>query len=347
LYRFENNWLLLLLVIVPVGVLLFAFLLRWKKKVRAKMGDEKLVAQLTRYFSPVKFLWKFILVALSIGLLALAAANPQMRGKTPPQSKKGLDVMILLDVSKSMLAQDVKPNRLERAKYLVNTLIDELSDNRIGLIWFAGRAYMQMPLTTDLGAAKMYLQNAGPDAVPTQGTVTAEALRLAGAGFNNKEKKYKAVILISDGEDHDPEALKVAQQLASTGVMINTVGVGSPEGATIFDPETNDTKRDAQGNTVISKLNETELRDLATAGNGIYVYLQDAGAAATSLRNQLATIEKKDLEDDSNIDYITYYYYLVGAALFLLIFELFVSERKKTKGKPAKAARANTKNLAA
>ncbi|MFT4023704.1 MAG: VWA domain-containing protein [Flavihumibacter sp.] len=330
MYRFENSWLLVLLAVIPAVTLLFLFVLRWKKKVRAKMGDKRLIEQLTRSFSRVKFLWKFLLVVMAFGLLALAAANPQQRGKAAPQQKKGLDVMILLDVSKSMLAQDIKPNRLERAKYLVNLLLDELGDNRIGLIWFAGRAYMQMPLTTDFGAAKMYLQNAGPDAVPTQGTVTGEALRLAGAGFNSKEKKYKAVILVSDGEDHDPEAPKVAQQLAASGVMINTVGVGSPEGATIFDPETNDTKRDAQGNTVISKLNEEELRELAATGNGIYVYLQDAGAAATSLRNQLATIEKKDLEDDSSIEYSTYYYYLAGAAFLLLLLELFVSERKKT-----------------
>lgn len=337
MYRFENNWLLLLLLVIPAGVLLYLLLMRWKKKVRTKMGEAKLIDQLTRGFSSVKFLWKSMLALMSLALLSLAAANPQLRGKPAPQTKKGLDVMILLDVSKSMLAQDIKPNRLERAKYLVSTLIDELGDNRIGLVWFAGRAYMQMPLTTDLGAAKMYLQNAGPDAVPTQGTVTGEALRLAGTAFNNKEKKYKAVILVSDGEDHDPEALKVARQLAASGVMINTVGVGSPDGATIFDPETKDTKRDAEGNTVITKLNEAALRELAATGNGVYIYLQDAAAAAHSLRNQLATIEKKDLEDDANIDFVTYYYYLAGAALLLLLLELFISERRKT-GLPARVS---------
>lgn len=331
MYRFENIWFLGLLLVIPVGAFLFYLLLRWKRKTRAKIGDARLIDQLTAFFSPGRFMWKSVLMALALGFIALAAANPQMRGKAAPQNRKGLDVMILLDVSKSMLAQDIKPNRLERAKQLVNILLDELGDNRIGLVWFAGRAYMQMPLTTDLTAARMYLQNAGPDAVPTQGTVTGEALRVAGAAFNNKEKKYKAVILISDGEDHDPEAMKVAQQLAAMGVMINTVGVGSPEGATIFDPATNDTKRDAQGNTVVTKLNEPELRDLASTGNGVYVYLQDAASAATSLRGQLNSIEKKELEDDSGIDYITYYYWLAAAALLLLLLEVLLSEKRQPK----------------
>ncbi|GAO45279.1 VWA domain-containing protein [Flavihumibacter petaseus] len=331
MFKFENIWLLTLLGLVPIGILFYMLLQRWKQKTRARLGDKWLIDRLTAEFSSRKFLLKSLLAGFALVLLILAAANPQTRSESGPQHKKGLDVMILLDVSKSMLAQDIKPTRLDRAKLLVSQLIDNLGDNRLGLIWFAGRAYLQMPLTTDLAAAKLYLQNAGPDAVPTQGTVIGEALRMAGSAFNNKDKKYKAVILISDGEDHDPEALRIVKDLAGSGVMINTVGIGSPEGATIFDPATNDTKKDAEGNTVITKLNEAQLRELAQTGNGIYVYLQDATAAAASLRSQLAGIEKKDLEDESFAHFNTYYYYLVGLALLLLLAELLLPERIRQK----------------
>lgn len=292
------------------------------------MGDAALIQVLTRNFSPRRYFWKFFMAALALVFLVVAAANPQTRGEGGKVNRKGLDLMILMDVSKSMLAQDIKPNRLERSKQLVSLLIDQLADNRIGLVWFAGRAYLQMPLTTDVSAAKIYLQNAGPEAVPTQGTVIGEALKMAGNSFNNKEKKYKAVILISDGEDHDPEALKIVKDLAASGVMINTVGVGSPEGATIYDPATRDTKKDAAGNTVITKLNEEQLRALAQTGNGTYVYLQDPSAAVRTIQAQLATIEQKELTDDAFVQYNTWYFYVLAIVLVLLLAELFLPERK-------------------
>jgi Ca-activated chloride channel family protein len=263
-----------------------------------------------------------------MAFLVLAAANPQTRGDGPKINRKGLDLMILMDVSKSMLATDIRPNRLERSKQLVSIMIDQLADNRIGLIWFAGRAYLQMPLTTDVSVAKLYLQNAGPDAVPTQGTVIGEALKMAGNAFNSQEKKYKAVVLISDGEDHDPEALKIVKDLVASGVMINTVGVGSAEGATIYDPATKDTKRDAAGNTVITKLNEQQLRELAQTGNGTYVYLQDPASAVKSLQAQLSTIDQKALSDDTYVQYNTWFYYILALVLILLLTEIFIPERK-------------------
>ena len=288
-----------------------------------------MVKMLLVNYSHRKYLVKFFLAVIALACLVLAAANPQLKGETGEQSRKGLDVILLMDVSKSMLAQDLKPSRLERSRQLMSLLIDHLSDNRIGMIWFAGRAYLQMPLSSDASAAKMYLQNAGPDAVPTQGTVIGEALRLAGATFDNKEQKYKAVVLVSDGEDHDPEALEVVKDLAASGVMINTVGVGSPEGSTIFDPATNDTKRDAAGNTVITKLNEGQLRELAQAGNGVYVYLQDAAGAARTIRQQLDGVEKKELADTAYIQYNSYFFVLLALVLVGLLAEIFVSERKK------------------
>src|SRR5262245_59502790 len=232
--------------------------LHWKKKAVKKIGDEKLVASISNNYSPVNYLLKFVFITIALAAIIAAAANMQKPGAMEDVKRKGVDVVIAMDVSKSMLAEDIKPNRLERARQLVYKLMDELPDDRVGLVLFAGRAYMQMPLTTDHSAARVYIQQAGPDVVPTQGTVIAEALRMSNTAFNSKERKLKSIILITDGEDHDPEAVKISQLLADEGVMINTVGIGSAQGAPIMDPATNEYKKDEAGNTVISKLNEAE-----------------------------------------------------------------------------------------
>lgn len=328
MFRFEHPFWLAALILAPVLVAVFLFAQRIRKQKLALVGDPHLVKALIGSFSPSRYIRKFLLVLIALVCLVLAIANPQLKGASLDQSRQGLDVMLIMDVSKSMLAQDIKPNRLERSRQLMSMLIDQLSNNRLGMIWFAGRAYLQMPLTTDLSAAKLFLQNAGPAAVPTQGTVIGEALRLAGSSFNIKEQKYKAVILISDGEDHDPEALEVVERLVESGVMINTVGVGSTEGTNIIDPETGETKKDANGNVVISKLNDEQLRNLAVKGNGTYVYLQDPSSAAQTLVAQLDGIEKKQLESSDNIQYNSYFYALLLLALLLLISEIFISERK-------------------
>jgi Ca-activated chloride channel family protein len=303
-------------------------LLQWKKNVIRKIGDEGLVRQLVRNFSPGKYAFKFSLALLACAAVVLGAANLQKRGTTENVSRKGVDIMLVLDVSKSMLADDIKPSRLEKAKQFLTKLLYKLKEDRIGLILFAGRAYLQMPLTTDQGAAKMYIQNAGPDQVPTQGTVIAEALQMAGHAFNNKEHKYKAVVLISDGEDHDPDAAKIAKQLADDGVMINTVGIGSPEGAPIVDPVTRELKKDENGQTVISKLNEEELSKLADLANGMYIRLDNMDDALITLSQRLDSIEKRSLTDTEFVNYQSYFQWFLGVALFLLLIDFFMSERK-------------------
>jgi Ca-activated chloride channel family protein len=185
-----------------------------------------------------------------------------------------------------------------------------------------------MPLTVDLGAAKMYIRDAGPDVVPTQGTVIADALRMANTSFNSKERKYKSIVLVSDGEDHDPDALKVAKELASDGVMINTVGIGSPDGSPIIDPATKELKKDANGQTVISRLNEAELQQLADATNGIYLRLDNMEDALITLAQQLNGIEKKSLTDSEFIDYRSYFQLFLAIALLLLLVEFIIPERK-------------------
>ena len=255
--------------------------------------------------------------------------------------RKGVDVMLVLDVSKSMLARDIKPSRLERAKQFLLRLTDQLQNDRIGLILFAGRAYLQMPLTSDHGAARMYIQDASPDVVPTQGTVIAEALAMANTAFNSKERKYKSIVLISDGEDHDPDALKVAKQLAADGVMINTVGIGTPDGSPIEDPATGELNKDQDGHTVMSKLNEAELQGLSDATNGRYLRLDNLDDALITMTQQLDNAEKKSMNDAEFIDYKSYFQWFLGAAFWVLLAEFLLSERRRKKvgGATAKPSR--------
>jgi Ca-activated chloride channel family protein len=327
-FRFQHTEYLIALATIPLLVVLYFQLLTWKKNTIKKIGDQKLVEALIANYSPTNFLLKFLFFAVALAAIIAAAANLQKPGSMENVQRKGVDVVIALDVSKSMLAEDIKPNRLERARQLVYKLMDQLPNDRVGLVLFAGRAYLQMPLTTDHGAARMYIQQAGPEVVPTQGTVISEALRASNSAFNSKERKFKSIVLISDGEDHDPQAVPLAQQLAQDGVMINTIGIGSAEGAPIMDPATNEYKKDEAGNTVVTKLNEAELQQLAGATKGVYVKLDDVDAAVNAITKQLSTIESTTLDDNAFRDYRSYFPWFLAIALILLLAEFFLPERK-------------------
>ena len=331
LFRIEHTEYLIGLAGLPVLLALLWLLLQWKKKTAARMGDPALIGLLIESFSSVRFLVKAGIVLLAFIIIVLGAANLQKPGSTENVQRKGVDVMLVLDVSKSMLARDIKPSRLEKAKQFLLRLTDQLENDRIGLILFAGRAYLQMPLTSDHGAARMYIENASPDAVPTQGTVFGEALSMANMAFNSKERKYKSIVLVSDGEDHDPEAAKVVKELANNGVMINTVGIGSPDGSPIEDPTTGELKKDEEGHTVISKLNEAELQSLATATNGLYIRLDNVDDALITMTQQLDSAEKKAMSDAEFIDYKNYFQWFLAAAFWLLLTEFFLSERRRKK----------------
>ena len=327
--RFEHTEYLLLLLLVTVPVLLFRYVLLWKKKTAKKIGDEKLVAQLTRSFSLRRYLIKFCVVAGALVILVFAAANLQSATQVENSSRKGIDIMIALDVSKSMLAEDVKPSRLDEAKQLISKLMERLQNDRVGLVIFAGRAYLQMPLTSDHIAAKLYVNNASPDAVPTQGTVISEALRLSNTAFNAKDKKYKAILLITDGEDHDEGALKTAKTLAENGVVINTVGVGTTTGSPILNPITSESKRDLQGNVVISRLNEQELMDIASAAGGVYQQLNDADTVVDKIIGEINAMEQKTIRDNSLLNFRSFFQWFLALALVALAGELFISEKRK------------------
>ena len=325
---FQHPEYLFALAAVPLMAVLYFFYLNWKKRTAKKIGDAVLVQQLTNDYSPNKFLLKFCLLSAAFGLMVLALANPRKPFGAGNVKRNGIDVMIALDVSKSMLAQDIQPNRLERAKQLISKLIDKMPNDRVGIVVFAGRAYLQMPLTPDLVAAKLYLSTANPDVVPTQGTVIGDALKMCYASFNSKEKKYKSIILISDGEDHDEAAEKLSHSLAEEGVMINTVGIGSAEGATIDDPVTGEHKKDIEGKTVITKLNETELKNIAATTGGVYRSFTNTDEVANAIENQLKTMGQRSITETSLANFHNYFPYLLGLALLLLLVEFFMSEKK-------------------
>jgi Ca-activated chloride channel family protein len=329
MFHFQHIEYLFALAAIPIMLLLFFLLIKWKKKAVKKIGEPYLVKQLMRGFSPRLFNLKFFLIIIGFALCALAVA-----GLVKPEGSKkinstGIDVIIALDVSNSMLADDIKPNRLERAKQAVSKIIDKLNDNRIGIVIFAGRAYIQMPMTTDHSAAKMYLSAVSPDDIPVQGTVISQALKTSYAAFISKEKKYRSIILITDGEDHDEEAIKVTRQLAEDGIMVNTIGIGSPQGAPIKDNKTNDYKKDENGAIIISRLNEEVLKSIAQNGNGLYQLFTTTDEVAGNIQKKLSGLGQTALTDTAFATYYKHYFwYFLLAALIILTIEFLIPEKK-------------------
>ena len=302
---------------------------RWKKKTKKKIGDEQLVNLLTANHSAKKFSTKFYLILAAMAFTALGAANLRSAGKAEDVNRKGRDIIIAMDVSKSMLADDIKPNRLEKSKQFVSKLLEQLPDDRIALIWFAGKAYLPMPLTADQGAANLFVQSAAPDAVPTQGTVIGEALRLAAESFPQQDKRYKVVLLITDGEDHDESAVTMAKQLKDRGILLIAIGLGTVEGSPIAEPGTTEYKKDKDGQTVVTKLNETLLKQLAVTNGGLYGNMQNTEALLKEVKAVINQLEKKGTDGEvSNTNYNNYFIWFLALALLLLMIETFISERK-------------------
>ena len=329
MFSFQHTEFLFGLILLLPLVMLFIFVIRWKKQVKKRLGDEELINRLTGNHSNKNFNYKFFLQLAAIIVCIIGAANLRSPKASASGNRTGIDIMIALDVSNSMLAQDIKPNRLERAKQLLKTLIDKIGDNRLGLVVFAGQAYLQMPLTTDGAAAKMYITNVSPNMVPVQGTEVSAALNICNTSLGTKEKKYKAVVLITDGETHDEKSLETAASLEQNGVVVHTIGIGSVEGSPIMDPSTNDFKKDESGNTVVSKLNEQSLREIAAKTSGSYTLFTNADEVVATVLNQLDSMEKKQIGGAGPRDYNTYFQWFLLLAFILLLLEVIIPERKK------------------
>lgn len=322
----EAFWLLLSL---PLLLLLYAAYLLWQKRTAKKIGDERLIAHLTKSHSAIKSRVKFFLFLFAFTLGCLALANPRKPDDASAEIRKGIDVVIALDVSNSMLATDISPNRLAQAQNLLSSLIDKMPNDRIGFIVFAGNAYTQMPLSTDHQAAKLFVSTATPNMVPEQGTAIADALLQSNAAFEEGSQRFKTIILVTDGETHDEDAVPTARQLAKKGVMVNTVGLGSTQGASIMDTVSGTPKKDENGQVVISKLNEPLLQELASETNGVYVHLQSSASALTAILDQYKDVDKKALVDTTGLSYESFYWWLLLPMFLLLLFEIFLPDRRK------------------
>ncbi len=328
MYDFEHLNYLFALGILPLLVFLFIGMVYWRKKKLQKIGTEKLVNEQILGFIPGRNTLKFILLVIALFMIIGGWANlhKPLDDKGENVQRKGIDVIIALDVSKSMLATDVQPDRLTRAKQLIMRMTDKMKNHRVALILFAGKSYLKMPLSVDYNRIKMLLENVSPASVPTQGTVLAEAIEMATNSFAQNERKYKSLILITDGEDHDENAIEKTRAAAEQGVVVHTVGVGSPQGITLFDPDTRAVKLDENGNPVISKLNEDELKLIASAGHGSYSLLQNTDDVASKIMGELDGMEQKSLGSEifSDANYTSYFQYFLFTGFLLLLIEWLI-----------------------
>jgi Ca-activated chloride channel family protein len=324
MFQFQHIAHLYALALLPVLVILFSSIVYWRKRKLQQIGDEQLIASQILGYIPGRNTTRFILLCIALAAIIIGWANLRMGDKTEKAERKGVDVVVALDVSKSMLAKDIAPDRLTRAKQLIMSLTDKMTNDRVALVVFAGKSYMQVPLTVDYSSLKMILQGVSPDIVPYQGTVISEAIQMGTESFTRNERKYKSMIVISDGEDHDQNAVDAAKAAAEEGVVVHTVGIGSPQGSTLFDPTTNAAKLDENGNPVISKLNEEALRAISKAGHGTYTLLQNTDAVAEKLNNSLEGMEQKNLGSVLFTDFTSYFQYFLAVGFLLLIVEWMI-----------------------
>lgn len=331
MFRFEHSTYLFFLAIIPLLAVFFIIAQQYRKKAIQRFGDSGLMKRLMPDMSRYKHELKFLLLSLCFGALVVAWANPQWGTKKEKINRKGIDLFIALDISESMLAEDVKPSRLFRARKFAQDLIDNVSGDNVGAIFFACNAYLQVPLTADYAFAEMFISTADPGMAPSQGTAIGESIEVASRAYSEDNKNHKALIIISDGENHDGDALESAKNAYSDGLLIFTVGVGSEEGS--FIPiqvqGRNDFKRDDSGNPVRSQMNEEMLRNVANAGGGVYFNLA-AGSekVAEALQAHIDIIEKQEFEQRVFNEYESYFQWFVGLAIILLLAEFLLSYRK-------------------
>ncbi len=332
LFRFENPYMLYGLLFLPLGFLIFLFYLRWKNKKTKTFGEESIFQRLSPDRAP-GFLWiKYALFSLSVAFLVIALANPQFVSKLVEGERKGIDIVIALDVSNSMLAEDVQPNRLERSKAAIMKMIDKLANDRIGLVVFAGKAYKYLPITTDYSAAKLLVSEVDTKVVSTQGTAVGEAIREAMSSFENSASKSKAIIIMTDGENHESGAIEAAQEAAQKGIRIYTVGIGSPDGVPIplYDNYGNKIgfKKDRQGNTVMTHLNESILQELAETGKGMYVKGNNISYTLNKIYQEINKLDKTTFEKRKFSDYDNKFQIYLLISLIFLLLEVIFFERK-------------------
>lgn len=329
--RFAHIQFLWALALVPAAVLLYLYVARWKRKAVASLGDKHVVKLMMPEVSFSRPLLKFILFIIAYASLVLALADPQIGSKMEDVKRKGSDLMILLDVSNSMLSHDLSPSRLESAKRAIAQMIDNLHDDRIGIIVFAGQAYVQLPVTTDYSAAKLFLNTINTNMVPVQGTAIGAAIDLGMQSFDFKDGTSKAMIIITDGENHEDDAVAATKAARDKDVVVSVIGEGSEEGSPIpilVNGKESGFHTDSLGKTVISKLDENMCKEIADAGNGVYVRATNANSGLGIVLDQVGKMQKKQYESKTFKDFEDRFQIFLALALILLLVEFFLSNRK-------------------
>lgn len=331
MFQFALPYILYALALVPVMVLVFILSRIHRKKVLNQYGDSTLVADLMPMYSDARPILKFIIFVVAFSLFTLGLAGPQFGTKLQETKRKGIEIIIALDVSNSMMAEDIRPNRLERAKQAISKLVDRLKDDKIGLIVFAGDAMTQLPITSDYISAKMFLSSISPSVVPIQGTAIGKAINLASVSFTPNASSDKAIIIITDGENHEDDALGAANAALEKGIHVYAIGIGLPEGAPI--PKSNvggqvTYWQDANGGVVISRLDENLLNQIAAAGEGVYIRANNSQIGLNTIFDQIKKLKKGEYEAKVYAEYKDQFQWPIGLALLLLLFEVLILERK-------------------
>ncbi len=330
-WKFEYTEAFWVLLIIPVLLLLFILRNYCRKKTYRLLGPEHIRQQLFAASSPGSLIWKNIIILIGLVFLIIAIANPQTGARMDKVKVKGAEVIIALDISNSMKAEDISPSRLEKARQEIIQLLSKIRGDRVGLIIFAGKSFYPVPLTTDYAVIKMYLRGIDTDIISTQGTDIGGALKMAMKSFSEDKKSDKAIILITDGENHEENAVDIARQAAEAGISVHTIGLGRKEGVPI--PTVNrygkkEFRKDRQGNVVVSRLNEQLLNEIAAAGKGSFVLANNYGIGLDRIYEQLKGMEKTEFKEKMVIDYEDDYQLYLLIALALLVIELMILPRK-------------------
>lgn len=321
---------------VPFFILIFWMMQKKKKMLLKKLGDKNLIMRLMENYSNARVIWKFLMLLTAFMFIVVTLLRVQIGSKIEKANRKGADIIIALDVSNSMLAEDIQPNRLARSKQAISKLIEKLDNDRIGIIIFAGKAFVQLPLTNDYGAAKMFLETISTNDINEQGTALGAAISLAVESFDqskNKEteKNNKAIIIITDGENHEDDAIAQTKIAYEQGIKVNTIGMGLIEGAPIpvyINNYQSGYKKDKEGNTIITKLDEASLQKVAITGNGAYIRASNSNAGLQTIFDEINKLNKKEYESKSFSEYEDRFQYFAVIALILLLSELFIYYRK-------------------
>ncbi len=336
MFRFANIEVLWLLSTIPAFIVAYILLTRRKRRQLEAFGDPALVEQLMPNASHVRPAVKFSILMVALALLIIAAARPQFGQSERTEKRQGIEAIVALDISNSMMAEDVAPNRLDRAKQMLSKLMDNMVDDKVGLVVFAGDAFVQLPITCDYVSAKMFLNTTKPDLIKTQGTAIGQALSTSIRCFGAiddpdspvKNDVNRAIILITDGENHEDDAVAVARRAKELGIQVLVVGIGKPEGSPIPVPGTNNFIKDRSGNVVVSKLNEEMCREIAQAGGGIYVRCDNTNTATRAIQKQLDTLATQEIETQVYTDYNEQFQSFALMVLLLLVIDFFIFNRK-------------------